>query len=227
MAADRTKPVSRANVGTKRVVDKSAHRLALLDATACVIAQHGISGTTISRIQEASGLSRGLIHLHFQSKDNLIAELARHLDAEYQSSRKLAIADVGTDPKARLREIIRVEFSTRILNPGTNAVWMALRSECHARREILRDVDTRDWSIYREIFSCFSAMSGPASDPVACRRATLALMTMLEGLFTDLHLHPDNFNRDEAVKVCLFAADALELGIRQASGGWKEAQPED
>lgn len=58
----------------------------LLEATGSVILKHRVSGATISRIQEVSGLSRGKINLHFQSKDNQTRELARHMTREYNAA---------------------------------------------------------------------------------------------------------------------------------------------
>ncbi|MFI5046579.1 MAG: TetR/AcrR family transcriptional regulator [Acidimicrobiia bacterium] len=50
---------------------------ALLDAAATLIAERGVEQTSLARIGEAAGTSRGLPTHHFGSKDALVARLAR------------------------------------------------------------------------------------------------------------------------------------------------------
>ena len=192
-----------------RVIDKDGHRLALLEAASSVIVEYGISGATISRIQEASGLSRGMVHLHFQSKDKLIAAVAKHVEVEYRNNRLQAIAAAGDDPAERLRVYIESEFSHRVLNPKLSAIWMAFRSECNARPDIRPDIETRDTSVYREIYGCMRALAKRNNRPLDCRKAAITIMTMLEGMQTDFHLHLDEFDRDAAKDVCFFVIENL------------------
>lgn len=53
-----------------REASKAKIRAHLLDSAAEAIFQFGYRGTTIANIQHLSGLSRGMINLHFKSKDN-------------------------------------------------------------------------------------------------------------------------------------------------------------
>ena len=50
---------------------------ALLDAAAALIAERGVEQTSLARIGERAGTSRGLPTHHFGSKDTLVARLAR------------------------------------------------------------------------------------------------------------------------------------------------------
>ena len=50
---------------------------ALLDAAAALIAERGVEQTSLARIGESAGTSRGLPTHHFGSKDALVARLAR------------------------------------------------------------------------------------------------------------------------------------------------------
>ncbi len=50
---------------------------ALLDAAAALIAERGVEQTSLARIGECAGASRGLPTHHFGSKDALVARLAR------------------------------------------------------------------------------------------------------------------------------------------------------
>ncbi|MEM7741405.1 MAG: TetR family transcriptional regulator C-terminal domain-containing protein [Pseudomonadota bacterium] len=200
-----TSAKSRPIAPSKRRIDKEGHRLVLLEATASAIIKYGIAGTTISRIQEISGVSRGMINLHFQSKDKLIVALAQHIDAEYQANRRRVSSSPSQTPRGRLYAAVRAEFSDEILNKKLGAVWMALRSECNARPDLRPYIETRDKAFYRELRQCFHQISKTTGKPRDGRRATLALMALIEGMLTDFHLHADFFDREEALNVCLFA----------------------
>jgi AcrR family transcriptional regulator len=61
----------------KRHVRKSGvtRREEILEATQQVLAEHGIDGTTMTRIAEASGLTPGALYRHFDSRKALLDEL--------------------------------------------------------------------------------------------------------------------------------------------------------
>jgi len=48
---------------------------AILSAAAQVLSQYGYAGTTISRVAEAAGVSRGLLHYHFKNKEELLVKV--------------------------------------------------------------------------------------------------------------------------------------------------------
>ena len=51
---------------------------ALLKAAEVLIAQQGITATSLAQIGERAGYSRGLVNHHFGNKDALIERLAEH-----------------------------------------------------------------------------------------------------------------------------------------------------
>jgi AcrR family transcriptional regulator len=60
-----------------------ASRRALIEATIDVLASEGYRAATVGRIQEASGLSRGLVGYHFGSKDKLMEMVVESMRARY------------------------------------------------------------------------------------------------------------------------------------------------
>ncbi|WP_170406678.1 TetR family transcriptional regulator C-terminal domain-containing protein [Ruegeria arenilitoris] len=46
-------------------------------------------------------------------------------------------------------------------------------------------------------------------EDVDVKLATDALIALLEGLWTDFHLHSDIFNPDEALKVCFYVLQSV------------------
>lgn len=187
----------------KRVIDKSGHRIELLDATARVIAAHGIAGTTIDRIQQESRLSRGMINLHFVSKENLFLELLRHLGEKYVANWRKAIAGEGLSPIDRLRSLIRSDFSQGSLNEIDSAVWICFRAEAPHHEDIRRLVGTRDTMFGRELVSCFNELQAQGRLRVRPEIASEALLNLLEGYQLDFHVNQTSFDRERAATVCL------------------------
>jgi AcrR family transcriptional regulator len=57
------------------VTDDNGRARAILDAAAEIIIRQGCNKTTMSEVAQAVGLSRGLVCLHFKSKDDLLPAL--------------------------------------------------------------------------------------------------------------------------------------------------------
>ena len=86
---------------------------ALLDAAAALIAERGVEQTSLARIGEAAGTSRGLPTHHFGSKDALVARLARRSQDRVLAATRNALgrADRPAENLSAL-ELIRTTLST-------------------------------------------------------------------------------------------------------------------
>ena len=60
---------------TSRQTAKDQSTNAILSAATRVLSHHGYAGTTISRVSEAAGVSRGLLHYHFKNKEEMLAQV--------------------------------------------------------------------------------------------------------------------------------------------------------
>ena len=126
---------------------KELTRAALVDAAAELFARKGFVAASLDEIAEAAGFSRGAIHFHFESKDDLfLAVLERYHDrllAAYVEL-PLAGASFAVDPPATARlwkeihdeggidqVLLQLEFRTYSLrNPGFRS--RAAQLEAHA-----------------------------------------------------------------------------------------------
>ncbi len=139
-------------------------RRRLLDATAALIAEHGVANTSVAAIGERAEMSRGAANFHFGSKDALIVALAKEvseeieLQAERASARVSdpatlegvvdAILGVQTDllrthpERARLIEMLTYEASgpSPLLRNHFAAHYARLRERLGARLEELREL---------------------------------------------------------------------------------------
>lgn len=98
--------------------DGSQTRERILDSANSLFVQRGISGTSIDRIAQTSGLTKGSFFYHFKDKDELLLALVQRFAEEDRKQFDLAIERVerlgARDPLQRLLLFVGVfvdEFS--------------------------------------------------------------------------------------------------------------------
>ncbi|MCV2866582.1 TetR family transcriptional regulator C-terminal domain-containing protein [Albidovulum sediminicola] len=202
-------PGSRPAASATRDAERS--RKALIDATLDSIAEDGIAETTVSRIIERAGVSRGMIHLHFGGKDNLLTAAAAAFSDVYYAEMERQIATAAGDPRATILAVIRADLSEQILTTRSSAIWHALRGEARTNAAIAGYSNTRDARLRALIFNAFSALlmtGGHRSEStMVANEITLGTLALLEGMWIDYMAHPNAFSRETAVRiVCRFLA---------------------
>lgn len=190
-----------------RDLGKERHRLKLIEATADAILQHGLAAVSVSRILEHAGLSRGMVNLHFSSKSNLLLEVARHFSDAYARHWQAAIERAGPRPEDRLRAIVEADFDPAVLNRRNMAIWFAFRGEAHSTPDYMPFIDSREGPMTNAVHDICADLCRDGHYPeVDPHKAARAFTIALEGLWTDFHLHPDSFSRDEARAIVLHMA---------------------
>ena len=79
---------------------------AILDTTASLIAEHGLTGVTMSQIAQHAGIGRATLYKYFPDVEAILAawhqrQIAQHLDQLREA------ADAANDPVERLRTVLR------------------------------------------------------------------------------------------------------------------------
>ena len=75
----------------------------LLKATFDLVAENGLDATSTRAITDRAGLSRGLLHYHFQTKQRLLARLLELLFENYTRNLEMvAAADLAPDQKLKV-----------------------------------------------------------------------------------------------------------------------------
>lgn len=185
---------------------RNRNRAVLLTATLDCVAELGVAGTSVSAIVERAGLSRGMIHLHFESKDKLLEEAARLLNEQYYDTLDAALLDTGQSPQEQVEAILRTDLSAELLNERYANIWYAFRGEARKRNSIAVFSNTRDERLRTRVFESFLAIAlatdSPEPERIA-RDAAHGTLALLEGMWADFLLHPNAFRRDEAARIVL------------------------
>ncbi|MFD7012777.1 TetR/AcrR family transcriptional regulator [Rhodococcus jostii] len=62
----------------------------LIDAAREITAQHGVAALTIRGVAEAAGVSLGVVHYHFEDKEELLTEMGQSLILEVSEAMRMA-----------------------------------------------------------------------------------------------------------------------------------------
>ncbi|MET1413807.1 transcriptional regulator BetI [Roseibium sp. HPY-6] len=103
---------------------EAERRKSLIDATVDAIHERGYSDITMAQIAKRAGVSGGLVHHYFGSKDQLLAATMRHLLTELGRAIRKDLARAET-PRERISAIITGNFATDQFQPAVIAAWLA------------------------------------------------------------------------------------------------------
>lgn len=201
------RPRGRAAIADRR-------RAELLEATRQVVVERGMASTRVTDIASATKVSGGLIHYHFATKDDLMAEMLRVSSMEEQQQLARMVNEPGS-ALARLDKVLRHYLP---LVPGDDQSWVlwleafaaGLRSP--VLREILAELEAA-WirSLERVIRDGVEAGEFVCADPAG---AAERLDSLLDGLLIRATVHPDAIPRQRLIEHARIAA-AHEVGLHR------------
>lgn len=188
--------------GTRR--DPEGHRQALIDAALDLVAERGVPETTVSRIIERAGLSRGMIHLHFKGKDGLLIAAAQYFSDSYARDVEARLAAAGPAPADIVMAAIRADLSEEILTPRNARLWHGFRGIANPAPEIAACCGTRGGQVKEAIEKAFLTLAqeiGAQDADALARDATFGTMALMEGMCADYLSNLTTFSRNDAERV--------------------------
>ena len=126
---------------------RDATRLKLLDATITCLVEIGYAGTTLQRVQERAGVSRGALLHHFARKEDMLVAAVHHLATAQSEDLRASAAHGRTAGLAMLQE----QMSGPVFLAGLE-FWLAARTE-PALREALRPAEREVGQVLRALFA--------------------------------------------------------------------------
>lgn len=180
------------------------NRQALIDATLASVAEIGLIRTSVSEIIVRAGLSRGMIHLHFGGKDNLLAAAAQHSSERYFKRLEDHLRTARTEPQFRIEALILCDLSESGLTESIARITHEFQAATRALPVLAPFSDTRDArlrSYFEEAFQEIASHLGEEDSTTTAQDITTGLAAMMEGFWVDFMLHPDDFDRTRAARV--------------------------
>jgi AcrR family transcriptional regulator len=163
-------------------IDSYARREQIMTAATAVFARKGFDGTSMDDIVQASGLSKGGLYWHFDSKDAIIdAILSQFFDREMADLHRLAGLDLPAAERLRLLgDTIAAEMAGIVELASLSLEFYALAARRSETRQFLRDYFQR----YGALLLTIIQEGIDAGDFVAIEATTAAtaLISQFEGI---------------------------------------------
>jgi AcrR family transcriptional regulator len=190
-------------------------RTEILQATCDVVIERGFAGTRIGDVAKRLGVSSSLIHYHFDSKEQLLAEAFAyyaHIDVSETT------AEIESAPTA-VEQLDRA-INNYVPEGSADVEWMlwidgwgeALRNPM--MRKISQQLDEQSVELLQRVID-----HGCVTGEFACadpRRSAYRLTALVDGLAVQFAAHDGIVTRDEFIEH-VRAAAAAEVGISPAA----------
>lgn len=173
---------------------EAQRRRSLIDATVDAIHERGYSDVTMAQIAKRAGVSGGLVHHYFGSKDQLLAATMRHLLTELGRAIRDGLARAET-PRERITAIISGNFAVDQFKPAVIAAWLAFYVQSRttdSNNRLLRIYAARLASNLTHNLRAFM----PQPD---ARRVAEGTASMIDGVWIRQALSDAKTDRDAAI----------------------------
>ncbi len=186
----------------KRADAKAYFRARMIAAAIEGISRHGFSGLSVSRLVEYSGLSRGMVNLHFERKQALLLQVLQHLADVYRAGWQAAVERAGPDPAKRLAALIEYDVTRDGHSSNIMTAWLAFRQEAITNPIYRPLCDTREAAFFGAVTSLCAALIKDGGYKIKPEVAALGITYLLEGLWLDWALDTRRYNAKTGREVC-------------------------
>lgn len=151
------------------------------------MAQRGYERATIAAIAEAAGLTPGLVHYHFPSKQAVLLELVEQLAGRLNSRFERLLRD--DSPRARLEAFIDSRLASgEGADPAAVACWVAVGTEALRQPEVGEIYRRLMLSQKEQLERLLLALPTPPACPA---EAAAAILATIEGCYQLAAAVPD------------------------------------
>lgn len=183
----------------------------LVDATLTCIATLGMERTTVREIAIKAGVTAGLIRHYFASKDDLVLAAYTHYVEQITAQSRDAV-DESADPLQRLATFVRTSLTPPVVDQTKLSLWAGFIEHVRtnsAMAAVHRQgyLDSRDDAT--ALIRAALIKSGQQPDAAMLRRNSIALNAVIDGLWLEGSMSPEQFKTGEIVTVAFAAIEAL------------------
>lgn len=189
---------------TKRTARREQRRQQLIDATMKCIARKGMGNTTLADVASEAGLSQGIVNLHFESKDNLLAETLRYLADEYKAQFVKTFENSGPAAADKLLALMQLDLRPSICDRRKVAVWFAFWGEVQSRPVYRKICDERD-QYYDDTIERLAdeIIRDGGYQGITAASVAIVLTSMTNGLWLSCLISPASFDRKKSMSALL------------------------
>ncbi len=145
---------------------RSSARERLLDVASDLFYRHGIRAIGVDTIVERSGVAKTTLYNHFQSKDELVAEVLRRRDAAWRAWLETEVLSRAPDPASRLAAVFDALADWYASEDFRGSVFINARAELPDPEHPANLAALDHVAAVRDYFARLAASAG-ADDPDA------------------------------------------------------------
>lgn len=192
-------------------------RSQILDAAEKAFYEHGVGRTTLAKIAEVAGVTRGAIYWHFSNKSDLFQAMFERAHLPFEALAKASESESEPDPLGRMRELLVQLFKQTASDAQVRRINEILFHKCEYTDELndLRqqmqdnsiDCDQRIELTLRNAIN-----KGQLPADLHTQRAAICLHSFIDGALAKWLLAPKSFALGkEAERLVDAALDMLRL----------------
>lgn len=156
---------------------EAIRKRALVEAAIAAIHASGSINVTISEIARRAGVSQGLAHHYFGSKDELMLAAMRHLLGEFGADVRQRLKKCRT-PRQRVSAVIMSSLGPEQFNPETIAVWLVFYVHAQASRDAHALLSIYARRLHSNLVHALRPLAGDRADTIASGMAA-----MIDGIY--------------------------------------------
>lgn len=190
---DNVAPYIRRRNSLPRLSIEQLRRQELAAAAYEILQEEGIAGTTLAKVAERAGMSKGIVLHYFKGKDELLEVVMRHANSLLRDE-VVALMSAATTPRERIDAIVAGNFSPKFFKPEICNAWLSLCAEVPRNpnfARIQRAIHARMRS------NLLSALKHLLPSPRA-EAAVLGITAMIDGLWLRFGLSQQGLSLAEA-----------------------------
>ncbi len=183
---------------------KESRRVQLIEATIDSLSKRGFAEFTLAQVAQAARLSQGIVNFYFRSKEALLVETLKYMEAEYEQFWTAAVRRAGPRAVDKLAAMIAADFDPVMASRKKVTVWYAFWGEARWRPEYLKICQSLSESYFAETRSlCREIVDGGGYVDIDPDTVARGLNAMIDGLWLDILTSPTAIDRKEAKRTCL------------------------
>jgi TetR/AcrR family transcriptional regulator, transcriptional repressor of bet genes len=183
---------------------KESRRVQLIEATIDSLSKRGFAEFTLAQVAQAARLSQGIVNFYFHSKEALLVETLKYMEAEYEQFWTAAVRRAGPRAVDKLAAMIAADFDPVMASRKKVTVWYAFWGEARWRPEYLKICQSLSESYFAETRSlCREIVEAGGYAGIDPDTVARGLNAMIDGLWLDILTSPTAIDRKEAKRTCL------------------------
>lgn len=180
----------------------------LVAATQELVAEGGPQAATVRAIAARAGVTPGLIRHYFGSKDALLHAAYTDLMEAMTARSAEAEAGVSAEPGERLAVFVAAALRPPVVDSMAVGLWAGFLNRARVDAGLMAQ-HRAGYLRYRDHLEGLVAALVPGREPARLRREAIACNAIIDGLWLEGSLLPDDFTRGELVRIALRSIGAI------------------